>query len=38
MIVKGVGPVGNETCETKMMNIFAIAQVVGGCAAQEEWS
>jgi hypothetical protein len=21
-----------------MMNIFAIAQVVGGCAAQEEWS
>jgi hypothetical protein len=31
-----MGPVGNEACETKMMNIFAIAQVVGGCAAQEE--
>jgi hypothetical protein len=33
----GIWPVGNEACETMMMNISALAQVVGGCAAQEEW-
>jgi hypothetical protein len=32
-----MGPVENEACETMMMDIFALAQVVGGSAAQEQW-